>query len=69
MEFYNNKDKSIMCPKCKKFLTKADKNDPRIHKVACKHCHKWIWFIPSNDEYFKIKDIPPRTTAGGAIFY
>ena len=58
MNFYMNKDKSIMCPNCHKFLTKADSKDPRTHKLACRHCHKWIWYVPNNDENFQIKEIP-----------
>ena len=58
MNFYMNKDKSIMCPNCHKFLTKADKKDPRTHKLACKHCGKWIWYVPNDDDNFHIKEIP-----------
>lgn len=68
MELYENKDISIMCPNCKKFLTKADKRDPRIHKLACNHCRKLILFIPASD-YRKIKMIPKRTQASGMRFY
>lgn len=69
MGLYENKDISIMCPNCRKFLVKADKRDQRIHKLACKHCRKWIWFIPADDEYRGIKPIPPRTQASGMRFY
>lgn len=68
MELYLNKDKSIMCPYCKKFLTKADKRDTRWHKLKCKHCGKWIWFVPKTDEH-KIKKVPERTSSSGMIFY
>lgn len=69
IKFYENKDKSIMCPYCHKFLAKADKDDPNIHKKACKNCHKWIWFKPNNDDYKKILEIPERTTSSGKRFY
>ena len=58
MNFYMSKDKSIMCPNCHKFLTKADSKDPRTHKLACKHCHKWVWYVPNDDDNFQIKEIP-----------
>lgn len=69
MEFYENKDISIICPKCKKFMLKADKRDKRIHKQECKHCRKWIWYIPSDPTYRKIKEVPLRQTSSGKIFY
>lgn len=68
MKLYENKDISIMCPNCKKFLTKADKTDNRIHKLLCKHCRKWIWFTPGND-YREIKPMPERTQGSGMRFY
>ena len=43
-----------MCPNCHKFLTKADKKDPRTHKLGCKHCGKWIWYVPNDDDNFQI---------------
>ena len=70
MNFYMNKDKSIMCPNCHKFLTKADsKKDPRTHKLSCKHCRKWIWYVPNNDDDFQIKEIPDRRSSNGMRFY
>lgn len=68
MVAYTNKDKSIMCPRCKNLLTKADKRDCTVHKLACRKCGKWIWFVPATDE-FEIKEVPPRTTASGMRFY
>lgn len=52
MDFYSNKDKSIMCPNCHKFLTKADSKDPRTHKLTCGHCGKWIWYVPNDEDSF-----------------
>ena len=69
MEFYMNKDKSIMCPNCRKFLTKADSRDPIIHKLACRHCHKWIWYVPNDDDYFEIKEVPNSRSSSGMTFY
>lgn len=69
MIFYTNKDKSIMCPNCHKFLTKADSKDPRTHKLACKHCHKWIWYVPNDDDDFQIKEIPDSRSSSGMRFY
>ncbi len=69
MNFYMNKDKSIMCPNCRKFLTKADSKDPRTHKLACKHCYKWIWYVPNNNSNFQIKEIPDSRTSSGMRFY
>lgn len=68
MIFYTNKDKSIICPYCRKFLTKADKRDPHIHKLVCKRCGKWIHFIPKND-YFEVKKKPERKCSSGMTFY
>lgn len=69
MNFYMNKDKSIMCPNCHKFLTKADSKDSRTHKLACKHCHKWIWYVPNDDDNFQIKEIPDSRSSSGMTFY
>ena len=69
MDFYNNKDKSIICPNCHKFLTKADSKDPRTHKLACKHCHKWIWYVSNDDDDFQIKEIPQSRTSSGMTFF
>lgn len=68
MKFYANKDKSIMCPNCRKFLTKANSKDPRTHKLACKHCHKWIWYVPNDDDNFQIKEIPDSRSSSGMTF-
>lgn len=68
-KIYKEKNISIMCPKCRKFLTKADKSDPRVHKLACKNCGKWIWYIPNNPDYRKIKNIPDTRSSSGMRFY
>lgn len=65
----SEKDKTIMCPKCGKFLTKARSNENYIHKLACKNCNKWIWYNPTDDNYSKVKEIPSRTTSSGMRFY
>lgn len=59
---------SVMCPKCNKFLTKVDKTQNVVHKIACKHCGKWIWFNTAA-EYMEIKDTPKRISASGCRFY
>lgn len=70
MDFYSNKDKSIICPNCHKLLTKADSKDPRTHKLMCGHCGKWIWYVPSDEDSFQIKEVPNnRTTSSGKTFY
>lgn len=68
IELYDKKNYSIMCPICKKFLTKTDKDTPFYVKIACKRCKKWIWYKPKTKEY-EIKDIPPRQTGSGMVFY
>lgn len=68
MEFFERKDKSVMCPNCGKFLTKADKRSDKIQKIACRRCHKWIWF-KANGAYEEILEIPSRNTSSGAVFY
>ena len=70
MDFYNNKDKTIICPNCHKFLTKADSKDTRTHKLTCGHCGKWIWYVPNDEDSFQIKEAPNnRTTSSGKTFY
>ena len=69
MDFYNNKDKSIICPNCHKFLTKADSKDPRTHKLTCGHCGKWIWYVPNDEDSFQIKETPNNRTSSGKTFY
>lgn len=66
--FYENKDKSIMCPHCGKLLAKADSKDPNTHKVMCKHCRKWIWFVPK-DGTVKVHEFPKNVQASGKRFY
>lgn len=46
-----------MCPNCGKLLTYADKDDPNLHKLACKHCRKWIWYYPNDDDKNEAKEI------------
>lgn len=59
---------SIMCPRCGKFLLKVAKDDVRIHKIGCRKCRKWIWKSADN-KFCEIKDIPPRETSSGTMFY
>lgn len=68
MQIYNNKDISLMCPNCGKFLVKADKEDDRVHQIACKRCEKWIWITPKTGKY-QIKPIPQRNTNSGKRFF
>lgn len=68
-KFFDKKDKVINCPNCGAFLTKADSQDRTVHKIACKKCKKWIWYNPSNDKFFKIREIPERTQSSGKVFY
>lgn len=69
MKIYTKKNKAVMCPNCGKFLAYADKEDPNVHKLACKHCHKWIWYKPYCDDEFQIKEIPDTRTSSGVRFY
>lgn len=69
MEIYKNKDKSIMCPRCNSFLTKADKRDPRKHEISCRKCRRLIVFVPCDNELWEIKRIPKRTQSSGMRFY
>lgn len=57
-----------MCPKCKKFLLKVPKGDTRVHKIGCKNCRKWIW-KSADGKVSQVKDIPPRETSSGTMFY
>lgn len=68
MEFYENKDKSIMCPSCRKFMTRADKRDNTVHKLKCNNCSKWIWFIPKTGEC-TTHEVPERQSSSGKRFY
>lgn len=68
-KFYENKDKEIICPICGNLLTLADGKDNRLHKLACKKCRKWIWFVPKNEKKTRIKNIPNRTQSSGMVFY
>lgn len=69
MKIYKNKDKYIMCPNCGRFLTKADRRDPRTHKLACRNCGKWIWFVPCDSGIFQIRKIPQEVQASGRRFF
>lgn len=69
MRFYTKKNKAVMCPNCGKLLTYADKDDPNLHKLACKHCRKWIWYYPSDDDKNKVKEIPDIRTSSGMRFF
>ena len=69
MELYENKDISVMCPNCGRFLNKADKRDGRIHKLKCRKCGKWIWYKPNDPSYRQIKEVPLRSSSSGINFY
>lgn len=58
---------SVMCPRCKKFLTKA-KNENRITKIACRKCWKWIWYNQATGDY-EIREIPLRESSSGIRFW
>lgn len=66
--FYENKDASIICPKCRKLLVKADRRDPNAHKIRCKNCKRYIMYTPLTGETEHI-DLPERMTASGKVFY
>lgn len=68
MELYKNKDTKITCPNCGSLLTRTDKRDARTHKLACRKCWKWIWFVPASD-YREVKEIPQRESGSGMRFY
>ncbi|MGN0378529.1 MAG: hypothetical protein ACI4EU_02965 [Butyrivibrio sp.] len=68
MTFYENKDMTINCPKCKSFLAMADSRDINTHRLRCKNCGKWIWFIPAINN-FEVKEVPERTQGSGKRFY
>lgn len=65
---FENKDISIMCPNCKKFLLMADKRDDRTNIIKCKHCGKLITFNPATN-YREVCKVPPRTSSQGMRFY
>lgn len=69
MRFYTKKNKAVMCPNCGKLLTYADKDDPNLHKLACKHCRKWIWYYPNDDDKNKAKEIPDTRSSSGVRLY
>lgn len=66
--FKLNDKKSVMCPNCGKFLARVKPDDDKLHKIACKHCRKWIWFRAKSRQ-FGVEEIPPRTQASGKRFY
>lgn len=65
---YENKDKSIMCPNCNKLLTMADSKDPREHRLTCRRCGKWIWYVAKADVAVA-HETPIRQSASGKRFY
>ena len=69
LRFYKKKNKAVMCPNCGNLLAFADKDDPNVHKRACKRCNKWIWYYPNDDSKNKIKEIPNTRTSSGTRFY
>lgn len=60
--------KSILCPNCNGFLTKADEDERQIIKIACRKCNKWIW-VNLKTKRCEVKRIPERTTSSGKAFY
>lgn len=60
--------KSVMCPKCGKLLAWVKQNDDTLHKIACRHCHKWIWFKAKSKE-FEVRETPDITSVSGKRFY
>lgn len=67
-ELYSNKDREIFCPRCKKFLVKADRRDTTQNKIACKDCKILVWYVPKTCKRI-VTEIPPRKTISGKIFY
>lgn len=67
-EMYENKDVSIMCPNCDKFLVMADKRDERTNIIKCKHCGKLITYTPATN-CREVGKVPPRTSSQGMRFY
>lgn len=68
IQFYENKDKTIMCPECNKFLIKADKRDTKRHILMCRSCRKLIVFVPKTG-YTEIHNVPQRKDSSGMRFY
>ena len=66
--YKKNNKKSIICPNCGKFLAWVKPNDNELHKIACRHCYKWIWFR-AKSKWFEVKKIPPKMSASGKRFY
>lgn len=67
-KLFDKKNIEIACPNCGKFLTKADKEDVRIHKLVCRNCKKCVWYVPANN-CREIKEIPQRESGSGMRFY
>jgi phage FluMu protein Com len=67
-EFFENKDLSLMCPNCNKFLLQVDKRDTRKNIIKCKHCGKLITYVPATQER-EISYVPLRDNAHGKRFY
>lgn len=67
-KFFENKDYSLMCPNCNKFLVMVDKNDDRENIIKCKHCRKLITYIPLTG-YRKVGKVPQMDSSSGKRFY
>lgn len=67
-KFFENKDISIMCPVCRKFLVKADKRDCSLHKLVCRSCGNWIWFNPKKKKA-EVHIVPQRSSGSGMRLY
>lgn len=68
MEFYENKDKAILCPLCKKLLIRVDKRDNRENYKRCKNCNKLIYYIPLTGKT-RVTRVPERPSSSCKIFY
>lgn len=67
-EFFENKDYSLMCPNCNKFLLLVDKRDTRKNIIKCRHCGKLITYVPATN-CREIGEVPLRDNAYGKRFY
>lgn len=66
-KFYTGKDKEIYCF-CGNLLGAWDKGDPNLHKLKCKKCNRWLWFVAESG-YREAKVVPERRESSGVRFY
>lgn len=66
-KFYEGKDKDMFCY-CGQLLGHYDKDDPNVHKLKCKQCKRWVWFVPKSGDRC-VRVIPPRESSSGVRFY